>query len=281
MPKIREYFSSLYERRFTTYFENTLKVGISLTDHIESQLFWQGVQEGDRGEVKLLKSLLQPQHVFLDIGANIGAFSLAAADIVSRGEVHAFEPSVYHTEKLYANLLLNQLLNISVHAVALSNVEGTSNLYFPKGTGTLQNTGMASQFPFDYAHSRVERIKTVRLDDYLEAHDIRKVDVIKVDVEGAELNVLLGGIKTICHHRPHILMEVNHDHLSRANCSAQEIITFWQDLDYELFKIGNSAELTPIRSLCDLDQHQNLYCRPAELAFNYPGQNEYQTRSAQ
>lgn len=262
--RVRRYFSRRLDKKpFITCFDRDIKINVSLSEHIESQIFWQGVQEGDRGEVRLLKSLFAPHHTFIDVGSNIGVFSLIAAKRLTRGEVHTFEPSVYHLEKLKANLLLNKLDNVRIHPVALSDKSQSSKLYFPPAAAGFQtNTGMASQFCFDQAPSRTEDITCVKLDDYMESCSIPKVDIIKIDVEGAELDVLAGAVETIRSCRPHVVMEINLDHLRRAGRSAQEVIDYWNAIGYKIFTISHDAELHPIRSVADFATHQNIYCKP-------------------
>jgi hypothetical protein len=115
---------------FETTFDGTTRIWVSLCDHIESQIFWQGVQEGDRGEVNLLKSILEPEHVFFDVGANIGVFTLIAARRVKDGRVHAFEPSEFHLKKLQRNVKINGFQNVVINPVGLSNSAAQRDLYF-------------------------------------------------------------------------------------------------------------------------------------------------------
>jgi FkbM family methyltransferase len=264
--RVRHFYSThLNKMPFVANFDGNIKIYVSLSDHIESQIFWQGVQEGDRGEVKLLKSLFAPNHTFIDVGGNIGVFSLIAAKRLTSGKVHTFEPSAYHLEKLRANLLLNKFDNVRVHPVALSNQSQSSKLYFPPSNASfLTNTGMASQFRFDQPPSNTEDIKCVRLDDYREFINLHCVDLIKIDVEGAEIDVLSGAIETIRTYRPHVVMEINLDHLRRAGRSTQEVIDYWNALDYKIFSISHDADLHPIRSIADFAIHQNIYCKPNE-----------------
>lgn len=270
--RVRHYFSThLNKRPFVTHFDGGTRINISLSDHIESQIFWQGVQEGDRGEVKLLKSVFAPHHTFVDVGGNIGVFSLIAAKRLTRGQVHTFEPSSYHLEKLRANLRLNKFDNVRVHPVALSNQSQSSKLYFPPPEASfLTNTGMASQFCFDQPPSKTEEITCVRLDDYRELISLHRVDVIKIDVEGAEMDVLSGAIETIRTFRPHVVMEINLDHLRRAGRSAREVIDYWNALSYKIFIISHDADLYPIHSVADFASHQNIYCRPCKILETVP-----------
>lgn len=265
LPALRSYFAGRYSKaRFITKFDGGSRIWVSPSDHIESQIFWQEVQEGDRGEVKLLKLLLRPDDVFIDVGANVGVFTLIMARRLSNGTVHAFEPSRYHFEKLRSNLLLNQFNNVRVHQLALSNRRHQSKLHFPPSNGLLSNTGMASQFQFERTFSRTEEIECVSLDEYAASHGIAHIDLMKIDVEGAEMDVLAGAIRSIHRNRPHVVMEVNLTHLKCAGHAIDEVIEFWATLNYEVFRIDDNAALHHVRTAADLVEHQNIYCRPFE-----------------
>src|SRR5690242_19193095 len=95
-----------------TTFDNNIRIITSLSDHIESQVFWQGFQEADEGVLKILKRRLPVDGIFIDIGANIGTFTLVAARQASRGQVHAFEPSARHFARLARNIELNRFSNV-------------------------------------------------------------------------------------------------------------------------------------------------------------------------
>jgi len=262
--KVRHYFDIyLNKKTFITHFDRNINIHASLSEHIESQIFWQEVQEGDRGEVKLLKSLFAPHHIFFDIGGNIGVFTLLAAKRLSNGMVHTFEPSPYHLEKLDANLRLNKFENVHVHPVALSNQTQSSKLYLPiEEPGLMRNTGMASLFQLDQVKSKVEEVTCVKLDDYRQKLGIPCADLIKIDVEGAEMDVLEGAIETIGSCRPIVVMEVNLDHLQRADRNIQEVIDYWSHIQYKIFRINHEAELIPLKSAADFEIHQNIYCAP-------------------
>lgn len=247
-----------------TVYDGSVRIWVSLSDHIESQIFWQGVQAADRGEVALLKSILRPDHVFFDVGANIGVFTLLAAKRLDRGCVHAFEPSGAHLTKLRDNLNLNRFQNVIVNAYGLSNASGQRTLFFPLNTTPLHNTGMASLFTGQLRDYTVEQVMVKRLDDYVMERAVSSVDVIKIDVEGSELDVLEGGVKTLAKYRPLVVMEVNKSHLAAAERSVEELLAFWKRMNYDLYRIDNNGALLAIQDVSNFLANQNIFCRPQD-----------------
>jgi FkbM family methyltransferase len=145
---------------------------------------WLGTYE--RETQRLLAGLLRPGRVFYDLGANVGFYSVMAA---RRGAiVHAFEPEPGNLLALRRHVELNAL-NIVVHEAAVSDVEGRATFGGSGSTGRLGD-------------GRIE-VQTVALDSLT----IPPPDVMKIDVEGAELAVLRGGYRTIARHLPAILLE--------------------------------------------------------------------------
>jgi FkbM family methyltransferase len=220
------------------------------------------VQEGDRGEVKFLKKLLQPEHVFIDVGGNVGVFSLLAAKRVSKGQVHVFEPSPFHLKKLKANVKRNDYSNILIHPFGLFSSECVSKLYFPAIVYGLQNTGMASQFPFATDVALEETVRCVTLDGYAMNRGFKRIDVMKIDVEGAELDVLEGARRCIRKWRPHVVMEVSREHVERAGRKVDEVIDFWRSMGYAIARIDHDGKLSPISDQREFRAHQNIYCNP-------------------
>lgn len=262
---VRRHFASLNEEdRFVATFDSDLKIRVNLSNQIEAQIFWQGVQGGDRGEVKLLKSLLKPRDIFFDIGANIGVFSLLAAKRLVKGEVHAFEPSTEHLSKLKQNIRMNGFRNIIVNEFGLSSSLSKKKLYIP----TNGNTGKASIYAERDSQEKFleEDITVQKLDDYVSRSNLKKVDILKIDVEGAELDVLDGARMTLKEHSPRILMEADADHLSKANRTFEELIDFLHDFDYSIYWIDNDSNLSEIHNTFDYTwMYQNIYCCPRKI----------------
>jgi FkbM family methyltransferase len=243
-----------------TRYSDNVRFIANLKDHIETQIFWQGVQEGDRGKLALMLRELGPDNVLFDIGANVGAFTLAAAAQLPDGEVHAFEPWSTHLERLSANISLNGFSNIHVNPFALGKETGSAILHIIDPV----NTGMATLYPEEtgliFSSIKQSQVSCQVLDDYVREKDITRLDMMKIDVEGAELNVLEGGRETLERFHPKLLMELNPGHLARAGATADSIFALLSKYGYSIARIEHDSKLTPLGGPEDLIQHQNVYC---------------------
>jgi len=146
--------------------------------------------------------------VVLDVGANIGYYTVQFARISGpTGRVIAFEPNPVMVAELKANIELNHLSNVQVEPIALFNCNGEADFYCPP-TGREAN-GTLVQFPDEMLKiEKVLKVKTKTLDDFVRKADLRFVDFMKVDVEGAERSVFQGAAETLRGHRkPAIFFE--------------------------------------------------------------------------
>jgi FkbM family methyltransferase len=141
----------------------------------------------------LIRQILKPGMTFLDVGANKGDFSLLAASLVGpEGRVIAIEPEARNCADLARNVALNHLANVSMHQLALSDIDGRAALYLGQKSGW--HTLKAAQRRRDVGTVEVE---TERLDSLLEKLAIKHVDVAKIDVEGGEVEVIKGAQESI------------------------------------------------------------------------------------
>lgn len=269
LPHIRARF--ILDTECLTTFDENIKIYCRLDDHIESQIFWQGMQEGDIGVYLILKELLEEGDVFIDVGACIGTFTLVAANRVGdSGIVYAIEPVRKHFSRLKRNIELNGFSNVKILGVALSNKKEKGKIYVPN----TKNTGMASlEVQLMSAEYGTEVTEIKRLDDLVIEEGITKMDVIKIDVEGCELNVLYGAINSIERFRPHIILEVNREFLTKRDVSPEEYIDFFKSRQYRVYRIVHevwNCWLVPVRCGADFIEHQNIIAIPEELAGRMP-----------
>ena len=139
----------------------------------------------------LIKGNLRIGGVFVDVGANLGYFTVLAAKIVGpQGKVYAFEPYASAAKQLATNLMLNGVTNVELTRKAASSKTGFITLYASGDDISLANT--SGPLGPGFLGTQVE---TIRIDDEL-AEDI-EVDIVKMDIEGGEFDALLGMTKTI------------------------------------------------------------------------------------
>jgi len=161
--------------------------------------------------LRLLRRLLKPGDHFVDCGANIGYFTLAASRAVGpTGRVDAFEPDPLNRERLAHHLRANgSPANVTVHAVALSAASGSATLYHPSD-GT-HNHGESSLYAAPGVATTPYTVATARLDRQLD----RVPDLIKMDIEGAELMALKGMTDVLGSPKPPALV-IEHNPPSAA-----------------------------------------------------------------
>lgn len=136
----------------------------------------------------------------IDVGANIGSYTLPLAKRFAR--VSAFEPSRDHCRILRLNLKLNKLQNVRVYQMALSDVSGSTSLYIRKG-----GAASLSETHYGLSFDRTSKVITARLDDFLP--NFQRLDFVKIDAEGFEMQVIEGGVKMITTLKPVIALEVH------------------------------------------------------------------------
>ena len=152
----------------------------------------------------LIKRLLRPGDVYVDVGASIGYFVAVAARCVGpAGRVYAYEPQPYHCQILERNISANALGNVTVRPVACWSSAGTAELHNFEGTRpTHASLGLRP----DKSVATTMTVPTVRIDDEITP----PVRLIKIDVEGAEREMLRGAQRLVSTKpRPHLILELN------------------------------------------------------------------------
>ena len=158
--------------------------------------FWQNeVYEPE--ETKLIKSLVKPDWVCLDIGANIGYFTILMAKQCYWVETFEAEKSNYFL--LHENIQLNKIYNITFGHFAVSKERKESLLYLCN-----TNHGMHRMFKSKFC-DKTQKVNVITIDGLERRHGIPRF--VKIDVEGSELDVIIGMIDTIRRFKPTILME--------------------------------------------------------------------------
>ena len=156
---------------------------------------WSG-RYFERYELDFAVNCLQPGMTFVDIGANVGLFSIPAAKKLQRGNVYAFEPASSTFQLLINNVRLNQLDNVHLVRSALGDYRGEAVLHLNvPGKDGLNTIGRPTHDCSEVVGT--ERVPVTTLDAFLQSSGIAHVDLLKVDVEGAELLVFRGAAELL------------------------------------------------------------------------------------
>lgn len=210
---------------------NGLFMQVDAKDHIQKSIFWYGAYEKDVSRV--WQQLVNRDSVILDIGANIGYFSLLAAAKAKDGKVFSFEPVSFFRDCLQQNMALNAIENYEALSFAISNKNEPTNFYLADGA----NLGMSGMRPPENFSGRQEQIQTIVLDEWVENKALTAIDFIKLDIEGAEKKALDGMNKTLSRFRPVLLIEIIHSQLEQFGNSVKEIYDTLTSHDYIAYEI--------------------------------------------
>jgi FkbM family methyltransferase len=179
---------------------------------------------------------MRPGMQVLDVGGHVGFFALGAALRTGpRGHVHVFEPTPETVRILMRHIELNSWEDrVTVFAGVVADKDGEMTFY-------THDTSMASSLsrantvdlnPERPKQARSLTVPAITLDTYCQRNDIRP-NVIKIDVEGAELLVLQGGREVLASSNPVILCEVHARHLANCGGSLQQFARFVDELGYD------------------------------------------------
>lgn len=174
-----------------------------------------------------LLATLKPGDVFLDVGANMGYYTLLASRLVGEsGLVVAFEPSPKNLQKLASNVAANNLTNVAIVSMALSDQADIARLwsapYYNTGVCSLSEDSAASKSAFHW-------VPTTRLDELgCVANLAPRARLLKLDAEGVEMHVLRGAVNFLRECRQLELV----CELSPQWCSSSDLISFLADLGY-------------------------------------------------
>jgi FkbM family methyltransferase len=216
-------------------------------DYLSYCIIENGVWEPETWRV--VEQHLQSGTTFVDVGAHIGYYSLKAAwRAGSKGHVIAIEPNPDTVRKLQDNIRASGASNITVVPVACADSEATLDFFssWPNNTGESSlYRARASQ----EGNSIIPvRVRARPLDAILKDLGISRVDVVKIDVEGAELLVLKGAQETLARYHPILIVEL------------------WGDLPKEMG--ANSAEITEfLRSHGYVARHADLDSENTEFVY--------------
>jgi FkbM family methyltransferase len=235
--------------RIFEYYGVMLKLDIS--DYLAHYLYF-GFK--DSSHIKLY-TLVKKDNLVLDIGTNFGTTILQFARIIGKdGLAYGFEPDPTNFSICQNNIKLNKFSNIRVENLGVGSKDDTLLLVvdseYNRGMNkiSLENNGKESFF-----------VKIICIDDWVESKNITQVDLIKIDVEGFEMEVLKGAEKTLKTFKPLLFIELDNNNLKLHNSSAKELVEYLMFLGYEI--LHTETESVILNTADFKNCHYDIICK--------------------
>lgn len=234
---------------------------VDLSEGIDLSLFLFGNFQDYVYQNKFFK--LTADAVIVDVGANIGAISLNLARLVPQGHVYAFEPTDYAFKKLNRNVALNPLLapRITVTRAFVSDRASDASSLVAYSSWKLNANDAAEYHPVHGGKAMgTAGVAELSLDDFIEARQIKRVDLIKIDTDGHELEVIRGARGCLTMHSPHVIFELCSYLLDERGITFGDYVKIFSELNYRLICLpggqwiteSNYQKLVPDRGSVDI-----------------------------
>lgn len=234
---------------------------LSHSYHIDRNILLFGTYDEDLH--RFLEQFLQPGMICFDVGANLGEMTLhMASKVKSTGMVYAFEPVPEVYQRLRLHVGKNNAENvIRTFPVALSNKNGSVVIHFCGRDA--DNQGLGSIVASSERSLPVsETVPALTLDEFVRREKVERIDLIKIDIQGAETAFLDGASQTLRELAPSLLVEISPEDLGGANKNSLDLVTQIENLGYNLYRIHNGKAGSRIcsSSLSKTFKASNVVC---------------------
>lgn len=216
-----------------------IKLSLNLQEYLQSWIYVFGAYE--LPTVKFIRSYLRPGDTAIDVGGQIGYLSLVMATSADRAvSVLSFEPEHDNIRRFRTNVSLNQLRNIELIEQAAASSVGTLKLYLSADSNAGTHSTIRDN---ENVSDKFIEIPCTTIDHEVLNRSLERVDLIKIDVEGGEIDVIKGALNTLSTLRPVVITELG-DALQKARgLSTDEFKSFLSDLGYECYRINDNGTL--------------------------------------
>jgi len=173
----------------------------------------------------MFKRIIKPEMFVLDIGANMGYYSLLSVKLMKgTGKIISFEPTSEGFKRLKTNVLKNSFKDIFLEKIGISN----------------ENKELKAKIRSSWKMKELEdpieeEISLMKLDDYVKQNKLKKIDFIKIDVDGYGYEILKGAKNTLEKHRPILCIEMGNYENSFPRYNLREITSFLKSLGVIIF----------------------------------------------
>jgi len=233
-PKMARAYAAWWWGALTGHPRLRIEGGLDIGGFRHFSEFW-GTSNGlpTPAELALIRRCLGNGGMALDVGANIGIFALTMAAINSRTTVHAFEPVASNYARLAGNIELNRCANVQGHELAVAATSGFVRMTSDDRSPATNRISIEASAP---------RVASITLDEFCASRAIAEVDLLKIDVEGAE-PLVLGGAATLLtrRHAKAILIEICPKNLDLFGFTVGDLSRPLRAAGYSLYRLGHDG----------------------------------------
>ena len=198
--------------------------------------------------MNFLLRYLRAEDSFLDIGSNIGVYTLIAASKICTGSIYSFEAFPKNYERLLENIRINDFKQVKTFEIAVSQKTGMIALNIADGD--------ALPFINSTSTENTITVPTNTIDNLLESETLSNITLGKMDIEGAEILAFKGAISLLQKHRPQVwIIEIIGEASQRFGYSNQDLINFLEDYGYYLYHYN--ADTNQINRINLEQKHDN------------------------
>lgn len=229
-----------------------LMPGINLPMIINPKMYFSKVYTGyifESGTIYFIKDYLRAGQTVLDVGANVGYFSLLFSQIVGNtGQVIAFEPGDFSFNLLKQNKELNQYHWLKIYQAALGEDDKIVSFNSGEpGMDVYNSLGDICHPSADASKFKKIQIQQFKGDNWFEQHNISSIDLMKIDVEGGEYGVIKGMLKMFENKRISILLiEITYEMSESFGYQPSDIIELLKKFGYQWFYLQSTGNLVPL-----------------------------------
>lgn len=243
-PTIRKWITSTFTfyNIKTVIIKNKFRINLDLNDYDGIYIYMH--HQYEPRVTQELEKFLRCKENFIDIGANIGFFSLFASKLLEEGNVYSFEASPEIYSKLEDNIKINDIQNITAYNYAISDEIKDVVIY----ESSRAHRGLTSIRALSEDISKKRKVKSISIDSILD--ELPKISLVKIDIEGAEFLALNGMKNLLKRDTPNIILELTDEFLKELDSSSLEVCDFLKSFNYRLYKLTTDGyeELDSIES---------------------------------
>jgi FkbM family methyltransferase len=196
-------------------------------------------------EINSLNGIINPDMNVIDVGANIGFYTLFFASIVKNGNIFAFEPIESFYKRLTEVININNIQNVICEKLIVSDSCSEIDIFLGDCSARIHPE---DNIRWDF--SKKEKVKSTTLDNYIDSKNIDKIDFIKIDVDGHEIEVLNGAKNSLNKFSPIMMVEFSKEAQHYSGHSLEELTDTLSNLGYKFFNLsGQELKLKKFRSI--------------------------------